>query len=604
MLLLLVTVNILLTWRSFSGVVGAQVENCPPWMASEDGQCTCRDLSGFDRALLFCDCKTHKTYIAAGMCISLEHHNSSHSEAVVGDCPYIPAKKKFYAFKYYKELPDNESLLNDVMCGPFNRQGLLCSSCRPGYGISVYSFGRPCAKCDSNHLGVLWYVLLEILPISVLYVIVVLFSIRATSAPLAGFVFLTHTFAIRRRIPLYASLKYSTNQFTYILLQVVLTLCGIWNLEFFSFLLPPFCISEKISNIHAVFLEYVSALYPLILVFISFVGIELHAHNVQPVVWLWKPFHKWFVRFRKTITWDIKRSVIDAFSTFLLLSYSKIMFVSFKLLHVTTVNSINGTVMSKSLEFAPNMEYFGPKHLPFALIAITLITVFNVLPILLLALYPTRLFQKSLRCCRCRATQAVHMFVDTYQGCFKDGTNSTRDYRALSVVYLLLRFAVLSIYVHHTELVDNGLTLIAFGIIYMLLSLLLAVFKPYKADHVTYCESAILFLLGVIGVFTYIWLFTSTKALMATIMLMALALPHFVLMGYVTYKISCGKLVIQWVKKRAIHYVGMCVEYFRTLNHPSTTPLHEDIEESLPDRFVNPDEYFHSVSYQLEDVAN
>ena len=599
-MVVLFLISVILSSIVVSSISG-EVENaCPPWMVFESGVCLCGDLHD-NIDTIFCDPKTQVTYTVTGTCVT--YANSTNREIVIGDCPYVPAKRVSYEGKFLTALPQNESLLNNVMCGPFNRQGLLCSSCRPGYGISVYSFGRPCAKCDSNHLGVLWYVLLELVPTSVLYVVVLLFSIRATAAPLAGLVFFSHIVvnAMRGRIALYISLMYSTNRFTYVLLQTHMFLAGIWSLDFFRSAFPPFCVSEAISNIHAVVLEYVSALYPLVLVFFTFLMIELHAHNVRPVVWLWKPFHKYFVHFNRS--WNIKRSTITAFSTFLLLSYTKVIFVSFGLLYKTSVYNSNGTVIAQSLQFDPKLQNFETAHFLLALIAIIIIVVFTVPPILLLVLYPTRLFQKSLQCCCCRATQAVHMFVDTYQGCFKDGTNSTRDYRALSVVYLLLRFALLSLYIQDTEVVTSGLSLFMFSILFMLISLILGTVKPYKHNYMTYCESALLFNLGVLALLVYMWLFfPMQRDAYATVFVTLCTLPHITLMCYLVFIIFRGKAFLQWIKKHnpmayfttndgVITHIIRSLKSFRS---PSTSLLIE--EDTFPDRCSHPDGYLDTLS--------
>ena len=40
--------------------------------------------------------------------------------------------------------------LNDRVCGPFNREGLLCSKCKPGYGPALYSWSLKCEKCHDE----------------------------------------------------------------------------------------------------------------------------------------------------------------------------------------------------------------------------------------------------------------------------------------------------------------------------------------------------------------------------------------------------------------------------------------------------------------------
>ena len=53
--------------------------------------------------------------------------------------------------------------------------------------------------------------------------------------------------------------------------------------------------------------------------------IKLHDNNFRPVVWVWRLFHRYFVHFRKT--WDSKASIINAFTTFLLLAFSKVLYL-------------------------------------------------------------------------------------------------------------------------------------------------------------------------------------------------------------------------------------------------------------------------------------
>ena len=70
--------------------------------------------------------------------------------------------------------------------------------------------------------------------------------------------------------------------------------------------------------------------YPLLLIVISYSMIELHDRGFKVVVLLWKPFGKLFTYVRSD--WDIRNSIIHAFATFLLLSYMRILSVSFDVL--------------------------------------------------------------------------------------------------------------------------------------------------------------------------------------------------------------------------------------------------------------------------------
>ena len=565
---------------SSSGESGRAIELCPPWMTQRDGGCICRYASRSAPAVI-CDSQTLTTFVVAGTCMT---HYIDNTSIVICECPYIPVNDKTYVNRYLRALPENESELNDVICGPFNRQGLLCRSCRPGYGISVYSFGSPCAKCFNRGLGIFAYVTLELVPATLLYVVVLFFRIRATAAPLAGLVLFSHILInlTRGRIALFTSLTFATNSFIQVLIQMLLVLCGLWNLDFFRYTVPPFCVAENIENVHAVVLEYISAVYPLFLIFITIVAIKLHARNVRPIVWLGKPVNKCYSRFRKMC--DIQRSVISAFSTFLLLSYTKILYVSFGLLYRTSVYNINGIVISMPLRLDPHIKQLWGTHAPIVLMAITFIVVFGFLPVLLLAIYPTRLFQKLIGRFRCRSVHAVHVFVDTYQGCFKDGTNGTRDYRAVSAVYLVLRCTLLCLYIKHNVLISSGITMIMFSIVFMVFSLLLAIFKLYK---VSYCEAATLFHLGFVALFAYMWLFINIKSLFfATTLVIMCLVPHFALICYIFYVLVRGGAILNLVKSHIPQISRDNTSLIVSING----------EVDLPHRFLHPDGYSHTLT--------
>ena len=58
------------------------------------------------------------------------------------------------------------------------------------------------------------------------------------------------------------------------ILKVVFTLSGVWNLDFFRYLIPPFCVSDQISPLHVIALEYIVAFYPLLLTVIVYICIQ------------------------------------------------------------------------------------------------------------------------------------------------------------------------------------------------------------------------------------------------------------------------------------------------------------------------------------------
>ena len=88
----------------------------------------------------------------------------------------------------YIILPKNLSQLNDYMCDPLNRKGFVCSQCADGFGPSITLFGYKCVNCTDAWYYVPCFLLLAFAPITVLYLIVLVFKVSVTSAPMPCFI--------------------------------------------------------------------------------------------------------------------------------------------------------------------------------------------------------------------------------------------------------------------------------------------------------------------------------------------------------------------------------------------------------------------------------
>ena len=54
----------------------------------------------------------------------------------------------------YVKLPQNISHLNEFMCGGMDRAGVLCSHCKEGLGIPVFSYNTlHCLSCLESFSG-------------------------------------------------------------------------------------------------------------------------------------------------------------------------------------------------------------------------------------------------------------------------------------------------------------------------------------------------------------------------------------------------------------------------------------------------------------------
>lgn len=187
---------------------------------------------------------------------------------------------------------------------------------------------------------------------------------------------------------------------------------------------------------------------------------------------------------------NIKSSLIETFSTFILMSNVKILGLCFDLTDSTT--SYNSTGNEDYLYYDANIRYFSPEHMPFFVFALCTGFLFVILPFFLLMMYPCRCFQRFLNCFGWRC-QSLHIFMDAFQGMYK---LSPYDMRYFSAFYFFLRFMALLSIVYFKSRISITIT----SALLICASFVIAVFRPYKVslhntmDTVTLLLAALFYL--------------------------------------------------------------------------------------------------------------
>ena len=325
------------TWLSS---VAVEKQSCPTWYQETKynrvAKCVCGATLDDN---IMCNYTTQETLIFAGYCMN---YDDTTKITVAGGCPF--SKPHDGAQIFYAALLNNNSELNTFTCSGLNRTGLLCSQCQRGLGPAVLSYKWQCVECFDKRYGWLVYLAATLFPATILCLLVMVFQHHMTSAEMNVFVFLCQyiTCVTALLSPYTNTYVYSDSRLTTILffLFALLSFYGIWNLDFFQYFIPVFCISSDMSTLHTLALEYIVAVYPLLLTLVIYVCVEMYDRGVRVVVCVWRPFRVCFTHFRRR--WNPKGSVINTFATFLLLSYSKLLTVSYQLLDASTLYNITG----------------------------------------------------------------------------------------------------------------------------------------------------------------------------------------------------------------------------------------------------------------------
>lgn len=441
-----------------AGEPKATEEQCPVWTMynSSDTSCQCGDSLG---GVVNCDKKTLQISMLFCYCMTYHEHRN---ETTVGWCLLMCHNTNLLSSTSHV----HTSQLNHKICGPFNRKGQLCGNCTEDHGLPVYSYSMECVQCTESDLkkNLLKYIAVAFLPLTVFYFLVIIFKISITSGNMVGYILTCQIMTS----PMLSRAMYGVTHFTDAS-HVVMSCFSVWNLDFFRSLYTPFCIHPKLNTLHVLALDYLIGVYPLLLILLTYIAVTLH-DRYPIVVKAWKPAYKIFMCIRRE--WNIRGSLIQAFATFLILLYVKILNVSFDLLFPIYLKNIEGNIINRTyLLHNGEIEYFGSQHLPYGILAITMLTIFNILPMIMLFLYPGRCFWFfTRRWCNHLTIQTV---MDAFQGCYR---YHPRNYRYLTAVYLFVRFLFsLTIF-----LVRNSTILAIIGVYYIILAAIILVIEPYQ----------------------------------------------------------------------------------------------------------------------------
>ena len=429
------------------------------------------------------------------------------------------------------------SMLNDAMCGQLNREGLLCSKCKAGYGPALYSRTWKCEKCN-NRRYLMWtlYLFLELTPLTVFFIIVIIFNIRATSPPFTAYILYCRFFTNLFNSSVFFN-TYIIKLVHPVVYESVFTMIDVWSLDFFRHIIPPFCVDERLTNIHVLLIELLPPLYLLLLILLTYMCIELHARNFYVVVKLWKPFNRCVAKVRRS--YDPKASIFNAFSASILLSCCNISFICYNLVYSIEIeqfffNSSEPLPIEYQLSYyepdkpiKQQMVYFVP------LFALTLLLV--VIPILVLLLYPVRLFRKFILFICCKDLRCVQSFVDTFQGHYKDGTNGTRDYRALASLSLIFR---LNYYHGNSDTRRHEDQLISDCILLIILSICYLTLRPLKKDYMSILESLLYSTAAITALLILKNSFTKHHYIRIYIIISLIALPSVVALSLFVHRLA------------------------------------------------------------------
>lgn len=451
-------------------------------------KCVCLNDVDTLEGTVTCNSRPTSAKIMNTHCLTFSETNNTYE---LGSCIFNTAQygSSKRSSVLYTQLPPSKTTLNHFTCGQYNREGRLCGNCINNTFPLAYSYQLKCIVCDNVVSNIFKYILAAFGPLTVFFAIIVCFNINVTTSYLHGFVIFSQIVTMPSLMRLYSISDIESQLYHSDSIQVVINLAlnlySMWNLDFFRFFYTSICL--KLDPIQVLTLDYVLAIYPLCLTVLVFTIVQLHAHDYKLVAMICKPFTSAFAQYHKHD--NIKRSLIDTFATFFLLSIVKFINVSFDLLIPVTVYILgynNSTTVPKvyALYFDPKYDLFKDEHLPYAILALLMLVIFVAFPIVLMLLYSTCLFHSFINHVPIpgRIVQTANTFVDKFQGNYRNGTESDKkscDCRCFAALFLILRVLIfLAI-----SLTESTLCFVVVACLLYGYAIILIVVQPYKKSY-------------------------------------------------------------------------------------------------------------------------
>ena len=121
------------------------------------------------------------------------------------------------------------------------------------------------------------------------------------------------------------------------------------------------------------------------------------------------------------------------------------------------------------------------------LISIPILTIFNIIPVMLLILYSFKCVKNCLSKCKLDLTVVVYQF----HCCYNDCSDGGKDLRVLSSLYFVLRYV--STFLHYFVFNRQKISFWSYpGFLFMITAVVIGYLKPYKKRHMNVLDTIVL----------------------------------------------------------------------------------------------------------------
>ena len=448
----------------------------------------------------------------------------------------------------------DEQALEKQICGD-SRHGRLCGRCDDNTSVYYHSASYTCGNNTSCSYGIPIYIVSELLPVTIIFLIILLFNIRITSGAVYSFVLYIQILS-RINITAFKTIHIE-DRFTQYAVDFFQIVIGVFSFEIRS---GGFCMFQTNTIMNLLMIQYATLAYAFFLVLGTILFMRIHS------------CYSCVKLCRRCGRRNIRGSIVDGLSAFLVLCYFQCAAITSCILTPSYIYKYHEWYTTAPM-FDGELDYLKGDHLWYAMPAFLCIIFILIPPPTILILEPilTKLFSMD---CFTRTPPKWYYdklrmklmpFLDSFQACFKD---RHRYFAGLYFLYRLLFITIASIIVQGPQYY-YGLVISLF----MFIVPLHAFIQPYKKKwHELLEMSLFIIIISLLMITLYNFAFNRSNG------------TRLIIVQLILITISIGCMMVYIAIK-----IYQKLSALKMKNETSASHECIDVSDSLPYRLLNND---------------
>ena len=407
--------------------------DCPPGYVLVNKSCLCSSTqASWYQYWGISGCNSYSGLLLTGFWagyILRENEMANEDTLFTADCPYnycdpLDENNRTVFDGRFLQLTGmaSKTMMEELMCSE-NREGTMCGKCKYGTSVFYHSNTFRCKKERYCHFGLVFYILVDLVPITILFGVLLTLDISLTSGSAYSIIFMIqqiHALEVTARGSI-VSHKY------HYIIEAANVIYSFFDLEFLKIEPLSFCLWSGAQTMDILMMKYASILFSMVLVCL-FV-LLMNKCSCRLVKRLCKRSGN-------------RYSVAKGLTAFLVVCYTQTTRVTFNILSKGLAYGKG----SKNWYNVPFLDgeslYFKGHHLRYAIPALVFL-IFIVIPLPLILIMDPVISKLEDRFCRfsqpwTKFRMKLKPLLDAFQNCFKEGM---QWYAGL---FFLYRFMILA----------------------------------------------------------------------------------------------------------------------------------------------------------------